>query len=184
MADAPAPQEAVLGSGAGGPLSVPTPWIIGSGYIAYPFGGIVVGNPTGGAKGVGSVNAQSYYINGTLVDLTKYVLWTGGAMQGVLTLYQDPVNPLDAVTKRYADNQITVISGNFSNYLPIAGGTLTGPLVLAADPSANLQASTKQYVDNKLAGLIGIPDAPSDGTVYARQNGNWVNAQAIDMGTF
>jgi len=59
---------------------------------------------------------------------------------------------------------------------------MTGTTTLSADPAANLQAATKQYVDNKFSGLISIPDAPSDGSTYGRNNAAWTNV--LDAGTF
>jgi hypothetical protein len=245
------PFDAVLGSGAGGPLSAPTPWIQYSGYLNYG-GGIVVGAPTGGNQGNGTVNAQSFYINGTLVNLNNYLLLAGGTLTGPLILAADPTTALGAVTKQYSDTKVplvggtmtgplilnanpavalgaapkqyvdssvanyvplaggtmtgllvlsanpavalgaatkqyvdsavTTINGTFANYLPLAGGTMTGFITLSADPTANLQAATKQYVDNKTAGYIGIPDAPSDGSTYGRNNAAWTNV--LDAGTF
>ena len=46
-----------------------------------------------------------------------YLPLSGGTLTGPLTLAGDPVNPLDAATKQYADKM-----------LPLAGGTLTGLL--------------------------------------------------------
>jgi hypothetical protein len=178
------PQDAILGSGAGGPLGAPTPWISFSGYIAYASGGVVVGNPSGINKSVGSLNVQALFINGTIIDLTKYLPFTGGAMSGILTLSGDPINPLDAASKQYVDSSITVVNSNFPNYLPLAGGTLTGTLNLAADPTSASQAATKRYVDAVATGSFAIPDAPSDGNLYGRLNATWVNAQVIDVGTF
>jgi hypothetical protein len=182
----PVPREEILGSGAGGPLAQPGPWIVNSGWIQYS-GGLVVGAPTGGNKGAGTVNAQSFYINGTLIDLTKYVQLTGGTMTGMLTLAMDPVNIYDAVDKRYVDNAVTTINNTFANYLPITGGNISGNLAVAgtmnlsADPTSNLQAATKQYVDVKASGFT-IPDAPSDGSTYGRNNGAWTNV--YDAGTY
>lgn len=184
----------ILGAGAGGPLAPPTPWQPGVGFIYYTNGGIVVGYPAGVNKGVGAINAQSYYINGVLVDLTKYLPYTGGTLTGILTLSGDPIGNMDAVTKRYVDTKIVTVNGTFASYLPLAGGTLTGALTmsagaltLAAAPTADLQAVTKKYVDDKLTGLIAVPDAPSDGTYYFRGGpvggpNTWANI--VDAGTF
>jgi hypothetical protein len=181
--DAVTPREEVLGSGAGGPLSPPSKWISYAGYILYPYG-VVIGNPSGGNKGIGALNLQSIYINGTLVDLSKYFLLTGGTLTGSLTLASDPTTPLGAATKQYVDGKIVTVNANFANYLPLAGGTLAGMLTLSADPTTALHAATKEYVDNKITGLISVPDAPQDGTNYGRKNGTWVDTSQIDVGTY
>lgn len=176
------PRESVLGAGAGGPLTAPTPWIQHPGYIFYP-GGVVVGNPSGLNKGNGAINAQAFYIDGVLLNLGNYLPKSGGILTGILTLSGDPVALYDAAPKKYVDNSITTVNGTFANYLPKSGGTLTGSLTLSADPSTALQAATKQYVDAASSGFT-FPDAPSDSNVYGRRNAAWVNAQIIDVGTF
>jgi hypothetical protein len=178
------PREAVLGSGAGGPLTAPTPWLSFPGYVAYLAGGVVVGAPSGGNQGPGTVNAINYYLNGVLVDPSRYVALTGGTMTGLLSLSGAPTNTLHAATKGYVDSSIVTVNATFANYIPLAGGTMTGLLTLSADPTVNLHAATKHYVDNKFTGLISIPDAPSDGTNYGRKNGAWVDTSIIDIGTF
>lgn len=177
-------RETILGSGAGGPLTAPTPWLTFPGYIAYMNGGVVIGSPVGGNKGIGTLNLQSIYINGTLVNLANYLLLAGGTMTGILTLSADPTIDFHAATKRYVDNSIITVNATFSNYLQLTGGTLTGPLTLPADPTTGLQAATKQYVDSRLTGIIQIPDAPSDGINYGRKNGAWADTSIIDVGTF
>jgi hypothetical protein len=191
MSEAPydaVPYESVLGSGAGGPLSAPTPWAAVSGGIQYAVGGIMIGSPSGGVPALGSVNATSYYVNGVLLNPASYLPFSGGNMTGMLTLFGDPVNPLDAADKRYVDNNVTTINNTLTNYLLLSGGTITGSLnvngtlTLASNPTAPLQAATKQYVDNSFSGIIYIPDAPSDGSTYGRNNATWTNV--IDAGTF
>jgi hypothetical protein len=192
---APGVREAVLGSGAGGPLTPPTPWIqekdLVSNYIQYA-GGVVIGAPTGGNKGNATLNLPTLYLNGVIVNLGLYFPYSGGTFSGMVTLFADPANPFDAATKRYVDNAVSVLNSTIVKYLPLAGGTLTGNLSmgagtfinLSADPAGPLQAATKQYVDTKFSGIIGIADAPADGNVYGRSNNAWVNAQVIDIGTY
>ena len=38
--------------------------------------------------------------------------------------------------------------------------------------------SANNYTDTQIAGLSIIPDAPSDGKMYVRQNGAWVELPA------
>jgi hypothetical protein len=175
----PVQQEAVLGSGAGGPLTAPSPWVQYAGYINYA-GGVTIGSVAN--QGNGTLNAASIFINGVVVNPSSYLPYSGGTMTGILTLAADPTATLQAATKRYVDNNISNINTAISGYLPLAGGTMTGLLTLSADPTSNLQATTKEYVDNKFSGLIAIPDAPSDGTTYGRLNGAWSNV--IDVGTY
>lgn len=42
--------------------------------------GLVVGGPTGGSQGVGTVNASSYYTNGDLLPLNKGYVYSGAAV--------------------------------------------------------------------------------------------------------
>lgn len=51
----------------------------------------------------------------------------GGTMTGLLTLAQDPIGPLDAVTKEYLSSTVSA-----APFLPLAGGTMTGPLFYTA----------------------------------------------------
>jgi|SRR5215467_5028740 len=192
MTDAPpaaGTREAVLGSGAGGPLAPPTPWTTEkdatSAYIQYPSG-VVIGNPPGLNKGVGALNLQSIYLNGTQFLPANYLLLTGGVLSGKLILSGDPVvtdNANTAATKHYVDVLQSTMNSTFATYLPLIGGTVTGPIVLPADPTTPLQASTKQYVDTMFgsAGLT-VPDAPADGTTYGRNNHGW--SGTIDPGTY
>src|SRR6516164_3876193 len=173
--------ETILGSGAGGPLTAPGPWVQFTGYVNY-VGGVTVGTPVGGNQGAGTINASKYFDDGVQIDANKYFLYTGGKLTGTLTLSGDPVGALDAATKRYVDNNITTVNTSLGSYLLKSGGTLTGPLILAADPTTALGACTKQYADNKFTGIINITDAPSDGTPYWRNNAAWVST--IDMGTY
>lgn len=181
MTDAPlepTPVESILGSGAGGPLTAPTPWTQYTGYLGYA-GGIIVGNPTGGNQGPGTINSAAIYVNGTQILPNNYLKLAGGTMTGILTLSGDPANPLDAVTKQYSDTKVALAGGTMTgllilsgdpavslgaatkqyvdtkagNYLPLTGGTLTGFLTLNADPTANLHAATKQYVDGKVSSV-------------------------------
>lgn len=63
-------------------------------------------------------------------------------------------------------------------FLPIAGSTMGGPLYLDRDPTAANQAVTKRYVDLSTGsgGVVGVPEAPSDGNLYGRQSGAWIQA--------
>jgi microcystin-dependent protein len=85
-----------------------------------------------------------------------------------------------------AKNEITALQTATAQapYVPIAGGTLTGSLLLAGDPTSGPMAATKAYVDaHATGGGGGIPEAPADGTLYARRNGAWVASVPIGGGT-
>jgi hypothetical protein len=185
MTDQAAPYD-ILGSGAGGPLAPPTPWLLGQGYIYYP-NGVVIGAPAGLNKGIGTLNVKSLFIDGVVVNLGLYFPYTGGTVTGPITLPSDPTAALQAATKQYVDNRITTVNGTFSNYLPLAGGTLTGALILSGAPTVDFNPATKKYVDDKLTGLIAVPDAPSDGTNYGRtgpSGGPNTWSAAFDAGTY
>jgi hypothetical protein len=65
-------------------------------------------------------------------------------------------------------------------FLPLTGGTVTGSLYLTQDPTSGRQAVTKDYFDTHAAGGAGgVPEAPSDGTLYGRLNGAWSQAAAL-----
>jgi hypothetical protein len=130
----------VLGAGAGGPLSPPTAWIQGSGYLSYG-GAIVIGTPPGGPKGPGTINLSDVFINGQAFDFSTVLPIAGGTMTGPLIQAADPVNPLGSATKQYADKMV-----------PLAGGVMTGLLTLSGAPTAGGHATTKTYVDNAVAG--------------------------------
>jgi hypothetical protein len=59
--------QPVLGQ-LGGPLPVPSPWQTRGAYISYPYGGVTVGVPTGGNKGLGTINAQNLYVQGVALS--------------------------------------------------------------------------------------------------------------------
>jgi hypothetical protein len=189
MTDQPVatPFESVLGSGAGGPLTAPTPWVSTGGGV-YFGGAALLGSASGGLQTPGSLNCQGLYINGVAINTSNFLPVTGGTMGGPLILSADPTANLQASTKQYVDSNVTTINTSLNNYLLKAGGTITGNLTingsttLSADPTLALQAATKQYVDGKFSGVIGIPDATADGSTYGRNNNAWSNV--IDAGTY
>lgn len=162
MSDVETPLD-ILGAGAGGPLPPGSPWISYNGYLQYS-GGIVLGSPTGGNKGPGTLNLLNLFVNNQNFSPASVVLLTGGTMTGLLFLSGDPTNPLGAVTKQYADTK-----------LPLAGGTMTGAITLNADPTANLQPATKHYVDVAVAGAgtgVFLPIAGGTLTGFLTLNAN------------
>lgn len=96
----------------------------------------------------------------------------GGVMLGVLTLASDPVQPLDAATKRYADGM-----------LPLVGGMLTGMLTLAGDPTTALHAATKQYVDQRAITIAALTTVilSLPITLPATSGQLWVNGGVLSI---
>lgn len=102
-----------------------------SGPIIVPSGSTIFGYmPVTGGNFTGPIHAP----NGSTI--TDYLPLTGGNMSGLLTLYNDPSNPLDAATKQYVDDQIAAIGDGgggppvIGDYLPLIGGTMTGPILM------------------------------------------------------
>lgn len=70
---------------------------------------MVIGNPAGGAKGDGTLNADAFYVNGNLYDPNVFAPLAGAVMTGPLTLAADPATAMQAANKRYVDNHISAI---------------------------------------------------------------------------
>jgi hypothetical protein len=94
------------------------------------------------------------------------------AFQSTVTLSADPTATMQAATKRYADSKLDMAT--------TAAQSVTGPVTfllpvtLSGDPTTDPQAASKHYVDSKVSSG-SLADAPSDGTLYARQSGAWIN---------
>jgi len=91
-----------------GPQPQPDPWTI-QGPAVYYAHAMVIGNPTGGPKGDGTLNAVAFYVNGNLYDPNVFAPLAGATMTGPLILHADPAAPLEASTKQYVDNHIAAI---------------------------------------------------------------------------
>lgn len=111
-------------------------------------------------------------------DQVGAVPLNGGTMTGMLTLARDPVSGLQAATKQYVDDKISVaasssvlsFNGRTGNVVPtdgdytakqvgavpLSGGTMTGTLTLSGDPASNMHAVTKQYVDKIISSSTGV----------------------------
>jgi len=97
------------------------------------------------------------------------VLRSGDTMEGPLTLARDPEGNLEAATRRYVDNAISVLNSALRQYTSeqvgvvtgtlsalIAGvdqrkinrdgDTMTGPLILSREPQLALEAATRAFV--------------------------------------
>lgn len=105
-------------------------------------------------------------VDDLVTDLADRVIKSGDTMTGTLVLSGDPVDPLDAVTKQYADGllasastifapivhthaiaDVTNLQTTLDGKVNLAGDTMTGPLVLSGAPTNPLEAVTKGYVD-------------------------------------
>ena len=121
------------------------------------------------------------------LDLT-YLRLDGGTMTGTLTLSGAPIGDMDAANKAYVDaaaaaaadvatqccqNTLDVLQPQIDLKVNRAGDVMEGVLVLAQAPTAPMEAVTKAYVDERVAQTGNIPDAPSDGNIYGRQNFGW-----------
>ena len=105
------------------------------------------------------------------IDSSSFVLKTGDAMTGILTLSGSPTEDLHAATKEYVDNLDVAFDSNevvaiiddridSTQFVKLAGDTMTGDLFLTGDPTLGLQAATKAYVDRAI-----IESLDSDGTI-------------------
>jgi hypothetical protein len=86
-----------------------------------------------------------------------------------------------------AANEISTLQDQTSGspFLPLAGGRMTGAIYLFNDPTDAMMPATKGYVDASSGGGGGggIPEAPSDGQAYGRNNGAWQAVLPIVGGT-
>lgn len=68
-------------------------------------------------------------------------------------------------------------------FMPLAGGRFTGPVYLWNDPTDSMMPATKGYVDaGGAGGGGGMPEAPTDGMSYGRDQGAWVAVMPLAGG--
>ena len=107
---------------------------------------------------VGALKKATALQIASTLDLSPYLLKSGGTMTGSLVLYGNPSAVLEAATKGYVDTQDASLSAAIIAGLALcvakAGDTMTGPLTLPGNPASALQAATKQYVDQADAILV------------------------------
>ena len=123
---------------------------------------------------VGALKKATALQIASTLDLSSYLLKSGGTMAGSLVLYGNPSAVLEAATKGYVDAQDASVSAaaiaGIALCVAKAGDTMTGPLTLPGNPVSALQAAPKQYVDNSfLAGSV-VKSAYSETTAYATYN--------------
>jgi hypothetical protein len=136
--------------------------------------GSVSGSDTVLINQVGALKKATALQIASTLDLSPYLLKSGGTMAGSLVLYGSPSLALEAATKGYVDTQYNSVSSAIIAGLALcvakAGDTMTGPLTLPGNPASALQAAPKQYVDNSfLAGSV-VKSAYSETTAYATYN--------------
>ncbi|PWT92085.1 MAG: hypothetical protein C5B54_04120 [Acidobacteria bacterium] len=97
---------------------------------------------------------------------------SGDEMTGPLLLSRDPLEPMEAATKRWVELIRDALQLNIDDKVNRSGDTMTGLLVLAQDPVNSLDAATKQYVDHVFSGATQVfvsntaPANPTDGTLW------------------
>ena len=84
---------------------------------AGTFGSLVVGSPTGGNEGAGTINATGLYINGTSIGTGPFLPLSGGTMTGTITLGNVAAAPS--------------LFANFGSQTYTSGGGLNQPSVFA-----------------------------------------------------
>ena len=92
------------------------------------------------------------------------------------------IEALQAAVQQLGGDFLT-FDRDYVSTLP-GGDTMVGPLSIVTDPTMPRHAVTKDYVDNlSMSGGGGLPDAPSDGLVYGRQDASWVEVKASSSTT-
>ena len=137
-------------------------------------------------------------------DIDGKVDRSGDVMSGPLMLVGNPASNDEAANKAYVDGQTSALDSSLRTYIDDetmailqqaqilvanldankvdrSGDQMTGLLTLSGDPINPSHAATKQYVDDHAGGgVVGIPEAPAGGGIYARRQGGWVCAVAVD----
>jgi hypothetical protein len=120
--------------------------------------GSVSGSDTVLINQVGALKKATAFQIASTLDLSPYLLKSGGTMAGSLVLYGNPSAVLEAATKGYVDAQDASVSAaaiaGIALCVAKAGDTMTGPLTLPGNPASALQAAPKQYVDAQDAVLV------------------------------
>lgn len=118
---------------------------------------------------------RSFLENINSINVSSFMLRTGGVMTGPLILSRDPVERNEAVTKDYLDQNtasVAQLSQVLSEYPTLEevqtllgnkvnryGDTMTGHLTLNATPTDDLHAANKNYVDS----AVGLRDVELSG---------------------
>jgi hypothetical protein len=164
-----APQQQAVGGPSGstvaGPQQQPDPWTI-QGPAVYYAHAMVIGNPVGGPKGDGTLNATAFYVNGQLYNPLAFAPLAGATMTGPLLLAGDPTAPAQAATKNYVDNHIAAIP----------------PSLIAADAQPT-SPYPGQLWWNSVVGQLFIWYADPNSSQWVVCN-NALNSISLDMGSY
>jgi hypothetical protein len=175
----------IIGDGAGGVTSVT---ITGqAGNIVVTNGNGVAGNPLIDLATAGTpvTNALVKFTTDTFGRVTAttpvtstdlapiitddFVLKLGDTMGGILVLFADPVDPMDAATKQYVDAKTPRIAGTTPAEVGVVYVVPGGSISLLPDGGLSVVPTT----DSQYGAIL---DAPFDSVIYSRQNGAWVPA--------
>jgi hypothetical protein len=127
---------------------------------------MVIGSPTGGPKGDGTLNAQAFYVNGSLYDPTVFAPLAGAIFTGPVTLHANPAQPLEAATKQYVDSHISAIP----------------PTLVASDtPPASPYPGQLWWAS--LVGQLFVWYSDPNSSQWVVCN-NALNSISLDMGTY
>jgi hypothetical protein len=142
------------GGPGGGPGPQPSPWVVSGNTISYSQGGVVLpANVTGGSKGVGTINAQGYYLNGAALTsggsfaatAPLSVTFPAGVVTYACTTCAVTTNPLS----QFASTTSAQLAGVISNE------TGTGVLVFNSAPTIISPVITTSFT---ATGLVGLPN--------------------------
>ncbi len=143
---------------------------------------------TGNTLDVGTVSTARIVVNADNIDLAT--VGTAGTYRSVTT---DAYGRVTAGTNptTFAGHGISDTSANLAAAItdetgsgslvfatsPALAGTPTAPTAVAGTNSTQL--ATTAFVSAAVSGSGFIPEAPSDGNYYLRQNGTWVNLVTV-----
>lgn len=151
--------------GFGAPVTLPGP-------VTITGGGLVVGTPTGGNEGAGTVNALNYYLNGALV-------FQSGTFTATLT--GCTTSPTQQATYSIANNICTVSIAGASN---LTGTSNSTSMTVTGLPAVCQPATQEPFVpcsveDNTALGMAMALIAPGSGTItFFRGSGSPITFSA------
>lgn len=119
-------------------------------------------------------NSQSWhYFLRHVVDVSLGT--NSGPFSAGLAATSAPANQVLTAAKDYTDSREIQIRDDMDTG---DSATLTAAKSYTDNRETAAVQSANDYTDDQIAGLSIIPDAPSDGKMYVRQNGDWVELPA------